>query len=164
MSKGSQILSIDGATLKHHPVFPVPAQRVRWHFFSCWSKGLNFEPKGSIAKWRFASLSKGNPGETEEETVTAQPEHLEREGFQVTNKVFTHPSSALDPITKRHVTICNLFANHDLSISDIVRVLDETYGNVVTVLIKQGYILERRKHSREPASVERSGHVSRLIC
>jgi hypothetical protein len=96
--------------------------------------------------------------------VTTQPEHLERDGFQVTNKVFTNPSSALDPITKRQVTICNLFANHDLSIADIVRVLDETYRHVVNVLIKQGYILERRKHPREPASVERSGQASRLIC
>jgi len=95
--------------------------------------------------------------------VTVQPELQEREGFEVTNKVFTNPSSALDPITKRQVTICNLFANHDLSISDIVRVLDETYGHVVSVLIKQGYIHERRKHSREPASPERSGHACRMI-
>jgi len=96
--------------------------------------------------------------------VTTSPQHLERDGFQVTNKVFTNPSSALDPITKRQVTICNLFANHDLSISDIVLVLDETYGHVVSVLIKQGYIHERRKHPREPASAERSGHACRMIC
>ena len=95
--------------------------------------------------------------------MITQPEHPEREGFQVTNKVFTHPRSVLDPITKRQVTICNLFANHDLSISDIVRVLDETYGHVVSVLIKQGYIHERRKHSREAATVERSSHVCRMI-
>ena len=94
----------------------------------------------------------------------AQPEHVEREGFQVTNKVFTSPSSALDKITKRQMTICNLFANHELSIPDIVRVLDETYGHVVSVLIKQGYIHERRKHSREPAEVVRSGRTCRMIC
>jgi hypothetical protein len=34
----------------------------------------------------------------------------------------------------------------------------------VRVLIKQGYIHERRKHSRERASVERSGHACRIIC
>ena len=96
--------------------------------------------------------------------MIAEPEHLEREGFQLTSKVFTNPSSALDPITKRQVTICNLFANHDLSIADIVRVLDETYGHVVNVLIKQGYIHERRKHPREPVTVARSGRVCRLIC
>ena len=96
--------------------------------------------------------------------MIAQLEHPEREGFQMTNKVFTNPSSALVPITKRQVTICNLFANHDLSITDIVRVLDETYAHVVSVLIKHGYIHERRKHSREAAKVERSGPVCRMIC
>jgi len=96
--------------------------------------------------------------------VTEQPERPEREGFLVTNKVFTNPSSALDPTTKRQLTICNLFANHGLSIPDIVRVLDETYGHVVSALIKQGCVHERRKHPREPANVERSGHASRLIC
>ena len=44
--------------------------------------------------------------------MTEQPERPEREGFLVTNKVFTNPSSALDPTTKRQLTICNLFANH----------------------------------------------------
>jgi hypothetical protein len=34
----------------------------------------------------------------------------------------------------------------------------------VSVLIKQGYIHERRKHPREPASAERSGHACRMIC
>jgi len=94
----------------------------------------------------------------------AQPEHVEREGFQVTNKVFTSASYALDKITKRQMTICNLFANHELSIPDIVRVLDETYGHVVSVLIKQGYIHERRKQPREPAQVVRTGRVCRMIC
>ena len=93
----------------------------------------------------------------------AQPEHVEREGFQVTNKVFTSPSYALDKVTKRQMTICNLFANHELSIPDIVRVLDETYGHVVSVLIKQGYIHERRKHPREPAQAVRTGRVCRMI-
>jgi len=38
-----QILLLDGATLKHHSVFPPPAQRVGRHPFSCWSKGLKGE-------------------------------------------------------------------------------------------------------------------------
>lgn len=96
--------------------------------------------------------------------VMAQPEHPEREDFQLTNKVFTNPSYPIDQSTKREITICNLFANHELSLSDIVRVLDETYGHVVSVLIKQGYIHERRKHSREPARAARSGPACRMIC
>ena len=95
--------------------------------------------------------------------MIVQPEHPEREGFQVTNKVFTSPSPALDPSTKRQVTICNLFANHQMSITDIVRVLDETYGNVVTVLIKHEYIHERRKKPRERAKAERNGKACRMI-
>jgi len=39
----------------------MPAQRVRWNFFLWWNKGLDFEPKGSVVKWRFASLSEQKP-------------------------------------------------------------------------------------------------------
>ena len=80
-----------------------------------------------------------------------EPEHLERDGFQVTNKTFTHPSNGTsDQTAKRQMTLCNLFANHQLPIPDIVRLLDETYDNVIAVLIQQGYVLERRKHPRQP--------------
>lgn len=88
----------------------------------------------------------------------------ERDGFQLTNKVFTHPAGVIDQATKRHVTICNLFANHELSISDITRVLDETHAQVVKVLIEQGYVQERRKRPRESAQVERSRSGCRMIC
>jgi hypothetical protein len=76
----------------------------------------------------------------------ADTETLERDGFQITKKVFTVPLNiaSLDPATKRKVTICNLFANHRLSIRDVVRVLDEKYDHVVNVLIEQGLICERR--------------------
>ena len=81
---------------------------------------------------------------------------LERNGFRVTQKVFTNPSNAasLDPVTKRKVTICNLFANHRLPIADIVRVLDEEYKHVVTVLIEQGLVYDRRGRPRGPAQAE----------
>ena len=68
----------------------------------------------------------------------AETDYAERDGFQVTNKVFTHPSNAVDQ------RICNLFVNHELSIPDIVWVLDETHAHVVSVLIEQGYIQEQR--------------------
>jgi hypothetical protein len=55
----------------------------------------------------------------------------------------------LDPKTKREVTICNLFANHDLAVADIIRVLDETYGNVIRSLIKHGILIDRRQQQRE---------------
>ena len=94
----------------------------------------------------------------------SQTDHAERDGFQVTNKIFSHPTGAVDESTKRQVTICNLFANHELSIPDIVRVLDETIAQVVNVLIEQGYIQERRKRPREPVQVERGRSVCRMIC
>ena len=86
----------------------------------------------------------------------AQPEPLERNGFRVTKKVFTNPQNAasLDPITKRKITICNLFVNHRLPLADIVRVLDEDYKHVVGVLIEQGFVHERRQNSRESVQAD----------
>ena len=86
----------------------------------------------------------------------ALPEPLERSGFRVTRKVFTSPQNAasLDPVTKRKITICNLFVNHRLSLADIVRVLDEEYKHVVGVIIEQGFVHERRQNSRERAQAE----------
>ena len=86
----------------------------------------------------------------------ALPEPLERNGFRVTRKGFTSPQNAasLDPVTKRRITICNLFVNHRLPIADIVRVLDENYKHIVGVLIEQGFVHERRQNSRESAQAE----------
>ena len=84
------------------------------------------------------------------------PEPLERNGFRVTTKIFTSPPNpmSLDPVTKRKITICNLFVNHRLSLADIVRVLDEDYKHVVGVIIEQGFVHERRRSSRESAPAE----------
>ena len=78
------------------------------------------------------------------------PKNLERDGFQITKKSFTVPLNiaSLDPVKKRKMTICNLFANHQLSMRDIVRVLDEKYDHVVSVLIEHGLICERRTNPR----------------
>ena len=86
----------------------------------------------------------------------AQPEPLEQNGFRVTTKVFTNPRNAtsLDPVTKRKITICNLVVNHRGSLADIVRVLDENYKHVASVLIEQGFIHERRRSARENAQAE----------
>jgi hypothetical protein len=76
----------------------------------------------------------------------------DRDGFHVRVGEFTLPSdtSKLDPKSKRGVTICNLFVNHQYGISDIVRVLDEDRGNVVHVLLKKGIIRDRRVRERTP--------------
>ena len=71
---------------------------------------------------------------------------VNREGFRLTRERFTLPkdTSALDPKSKRAVTICNLFINHKLGIRDIVRVLDEDQERVIRTLLDQGIILDRR--------------------
>ena len=81
----------------------------------------------------------------------AQSANSERDGFQLTQRRFVAPpnTSFLDSVTKRKVTICNLFSNHGLSMRDIVRVLDESYGRVVNTLIEQGLVYERRKGRAE---------------
>jgi hypothetical protein len=69
-----------------------------------------------------------------------------RDGFQVIKDRFTLPkdTTALDPKTRRAVTICNLFLNHKLSLSDIVRLLDEDNGRVVLALLEREIIRDRR--------------------
>lgn len=86
----------------------------------------------------------------------APSEDSEKDGFKSTNKTFQYPRNpnSLDPAKKRMMTICNLYANHHLSIGDIVRVLDEQHAHVITVLIEQGLIVERRQNPR-PVKVER---------
>jgi hypothetical protein len=71
---------------------------------------------------------------------------ITRDGFRVLRDQFIVPrnASTLDTGTKRAVTICNLFLNHRLSLSDIVRVLDEDNGRVVLALLEQGIIEDRR--------------------
>jgi len=76
----------------------------------------------------------------------SQSIYRDRDGFQVREGEFTFPSDTrnLDTQSKRAVTICNLFFNHQYSISDVVRVLDEDRRNIVLVLLKQGIISDRR--------------------
>jgi hypothetical protein len=71
------------------------------------------------------------------------------EGFERTLRKFDCPedSSLLDSRSKRKLTICNLFANQNQSLWNIMRVLDVSMGKVVVTLIEHGLIKERR--SRE---------------
>jgi hypothetical protein len=88
-----------------------------------------------------------------------EPYYETRDGFQVRRDQFNLPSDStnLDPKTKRAVTICNLFINHRLTVSDIARVLDEKHGAVISALIKRGLINERRSQDRDrpPQATER---------
>src|SRR5262245_3210496 len=74
------------------------------------------------------------------------------DGFKLRELKFTVPpdTSGLDPTTKREVTICNLFVNHELTVRDIVRILDEDFGHIVAVLLRNGVVDERRQESQKP--------------
>jgi hypothetical protein len=73
-----------------------------------------------------------------------------RDGFRLLADRFTWPqdTSVLDSETKHYVTICNLFLNEKLHLSDIVRLLDEDRGRVVLALLELGIIKERRTTPR----------------
>ena len=88
----------------------------------------------------------------------AQPSHHFREDFQLKENHFALPehSRELDPEKKRKLTICNLFINHNMSISNIERVLDEDGGKIVQTLIERGIIYDRRQIAgRPPVGIER---------
>ena len=86
----------------------------------------------------------------------------ERDGFQLTGKMFAAPADTtlMDSASKRKVTICNLFSNHRLAIGDIVRVLDESNSKVITVLLEEKLIRERRRTPRPQSSSGQTRFVS----
>ena len=80
------------------------------------------------------------------------------DGFRKTEKQLELPKNApqFDATLKRELTICNLFSNHNQSISSIARVLDMDYGRVVTTLIDHGFIKDRRRGMRKPKAEKQS--------
>ena len=74
-----------------------------------------------------------------------------RDGFQVRQGEFPLPVDTLnlDSQSKRAVTICNLFVNHEYGISDIVRALNENRRDVIHILLSQGVIRDRRRDKRD---------------
>jgi hypothetical protein len=88
-----------------------------------------------------------------------------REGFHVLRDRYSPPADSfqLAPDAKRKITICHLFLNYKLSISDVAKTLDETYQHAVRVLIEQGIIQERRSVSREESQPKQTSlFASRL--
>jgi hypothetical protein len=73
------------------------------------------------------------------------------EGFRRTQKLLALPENLLqyEARLKRELTVCNLFANQNQSISSIAHILDMNYGQVVTILIDHGFIRDRRRAARE---------------
>src|SRR5262245_15545793 len=90
--------------------------------------------------------------------------NLGPEGFQLSGKKFHLPTETLhlNPKLKREMTICNLFVNHHLTASDIIRILDEDYQNIVLSLIKHEVVLDRRRNTgTSPSKIERRRPTAR---
>lgn len=84
-----------------------------------------------------------------------------RDGFHLLKTEFELPPDSLflKADTKRRLTICNLFVNHQLSVSQIAQLLEEDLGNVVQALIQQRILHDRRaKETRRPLDLERRKH------
>ena len=82
--------------------------------------------------------------------LIAFDENFTLEGFEKTQQKFGLPEnfSLVDRYVKRKLTICNLFANHNQSIRNIARLLEVHLGTVVSVLIENGLIKERRSSAK----------------
>ena len=88
---------------------------------------------------------------------------MKREGFEVAIEKLGCIVDTIElPLElKRPVTIRNLFTEHQLPIKDIMRVLDESYENVVVSLISQHAVQDRRRHLARPfQGVERRRKLS----
>lgn len=86
------------------------------------------------------------------------------EGFEKTDKKFELPAdhSQSDSATKRQLTICNLFANQNLSIREIVKLLDSSLHQVVPALVENGLIKERRRNRNKGEASAKAGHSTGL--
>ena len=89
----------------------------------------------------------------------ALPSSFFRDEFELKKNHFAlpeHRSIDLEPRRKRALTICNLFVNHQMSISNIERLLDEDHGKVIQALIESGILYDRRQIAgRPPVGIER---------
>ena|SRR5437016_2671330 len=54
----------------------------------------------------------------------------------------------LDPLSKRKMTICNLFANHQKTVAEICSLLEASRKLVIDTLIENRLLKDRRKASR----------------
>ena len=77
--------------------------------------------------------------------------------LKLTRQPFVMPEDAsqLPPEEKRKLTICNLFANQNLSVTEIRRLLDEPYSSVIEALIQHKLVHDRRKNPPQLVKGER---------
>jgi hypothetical protein len=74
------------------------------------------------------------------------------EGFRLTGQKYSGPehTESLPANEKRVVAICNLFSKENKLIDEIVELLDSDRRTVISGLIREGLILDRRASSQNP--------------
>ena len=91
------------------------------------------------------------------------------EGLKMTRRPFKLPENAfvLDPLPKRKLTICNLFANEHQSIQHIAGILEIGEGQVISALVEHDLIAERRRKAKRVKRDRRTAlnryHLSRTL-
>jgi hypothetical protein len=72
------------------------------------------------------------------------------EGFRITKRKYVVPEGtiSLPAVERRAIAICNLLANEHKSIDEIAALLDTSRSAVISALIQQGLILDRRGLNR----------------
>ena len=84
------------------------------------------------------------------------PELYTPEGFRLTKQNYVGPEDTVNLPTneKRTVTICNLFSRQQKAIDEIAELLDTNRRTVISALIHENLILDRR-HSTKTLKLER---------
>ena len=79
----------------------------------------------------------------------ALPSSFFRDDFQLKENHFALPENSinLDTLKKRTLTICNLFVNHNMSISNIQRVLDEDQPEIASFREPLKNIVSHGRHA-----------------
>ena len=74
------------------------------------------------------------------------PDLYTAEGFRLTNNQYIVPETA--PAARKAITICDLFLNQHKSIDEVAKLLDTSRAVVISALIEEGIILDRRRSKR----------------
>ena len=79
---------------------------------------------------------------------TFTPNLYTAEGFRLSKRQYSVPESSASHAAKKAITICDLFSNQHKSIDEVAKLLDTSRGAVISALIEEGIILDRRRSQR----------------
>ena len=96
------------------------------------------------------------------------PDLFTSEGFRIAKKTYMGPEDTvnLPANEKRIVTVCNLFSREQKGIDEIAQLLDTNRRTVISGLIHEGLILDRRGSKGNPKLERRQTvkyHLPRVL-